>query len=70
MTCLHVTQSSAESRMVLLGFFRLERIAFFHKKIGWGARDRTRIHRFKVWCAAIAPRPSALKQGSILTQFF
>ncbi len=27
---------------------------------GWGAWIRTKIHRFKVWCAAVAPRPNAL----------
>jgi hypothetical protein len=27
--------------------------------LGWGAWIRTKIHRSKVWCAAIAPRPKA-----------
>jgi hypothetical protein len=36
----------------------------------WGAWTRTKIHRSKVWCAAIAPRPTDLTVSNrgILTQ--
>jgi hypothetical protein len=38
--------------------FSFQVVVHFSHVQGWGAWIRTKIHRSKVWCAAIAPRPN------------
>ena len=47
------------------------RLTSFSFKKGWGTRNRTKIHRSKVWCAADCTMPQySMISPSILTQIF
>ena len=55
----------------MLQVFIYSRLTSFSFKKGWGTRNRTKIHRSKVWCAADCTMPQySMISPSILTQIF